>query len=228
MKTAALIPARTGSKGIPNKNFNVLVGKPLVNWTVEAATKSGIFDKIILSSDGGFTDKLYPLNLEIDNNRPEKFATDEADLDSLLLYYAEKNPEIEMWCLLQPTSPLRTANDIKRMYNFAKREKYDSAVSVTQNPMMFWVKDATSNGHAATYHIHKRQNRQQRKSFFMENGAIYFTKTYTLLTMQCRLGGTIYLFNMPKERSFEIDEPIDWQICEMLMEGRRGRIKRAA
>jgi len=137
---------------------------------------------------------------------------------SLLVDYAKKHQEIEMWCLLQPTSPLRTADDIKLAYKEAKKQKWDCLVSVTPDPLLGWYKDATSMGHISLYHPNKRPNRQTRlNKWFRENGAIYFTKTYTLFYSQCRIAGDIALYVMPKERSFEIDDEIDWRICEMLM-----------
>lgn len=226
MKTAALIPCRTGSKGIPNKNFTEFNGEPLWKWTLDSAIKSGIFDNILLSSNGGlngYGSCLCQPSILLDNERPEEYSTDEANLDTLLCYYAEKCKDIEMWCLLQPTSPLRTAGDIKKAYRMACRDKFDSVVSVTWNPMMFWIEKAVGikeKDHCiATYHISKRPNRQQRDDFYMENGAIYFTKKYVLDSTGVRLGGTIGLYKMPKERSFEIDDMDDWKIAEFVAKG---------
>ena len=100
----------------------------------------------------------------------------------------------------------------------AKTAKYDSVVSVTPDPCMCWVADAMGVGNKthpiATYHYHKRPNRQERQDWYRENGAIYFTKRYVLEQTRCRLGGDVGLYTMPKERSFEIDEPLDWKIAE--------------
>jgi CMP-N-acetylneuraminic acid synthetase len=100
----------------------------------------------------------------------------------------------------------------------AKGGKLDSLVSVTPDPCMCWVDNAIGvNGktHAiANYHPHKRPNRQDRQDWYKENGAIYFTKRYVLEHTRCRLGGAIGLYVMPKERSFEIDDPLDWFVAE--------------
>lgn len=226
MKTAALIPCRTGSKGIPDKNFREIAGRSLWEWTFLAASESDVFDMILLSTDGGPITNWAGNHIVVDTQRPPELATDDASLDDVLEHYRKEYKEIEMWCLLQPTSPLRTAGDIKRAYRKAKAEKYDSLVSVTADPMMYWVENATSAGHVATYHVHKRPNRQQRKSFYRENGAIYFTKNYVLETMGLRLGGTIGLYKMPKIRSFEVDDETDWAICEFLLNGNSKRLAR--
>lgn len=233
METAALIPCRIGSKGIPNKNFRELRGKPLWMWTYEAALKSGIFDKIILSSDGGLNpDKLYLQSLPqlvqdglvsektiIDNQRPPELSDDNATLDDVLRHYANTYPDVGVWCLLQVTSPFRTAKDIQKAHKMLK--KYDSVVSVTPGTCMYFLKNAVEAhgkpSHVATYHYHKRPNRQERmKDWFQENGAIYFTNRYILEYTGARLGGQVGLYVMDKKRSIEIDDEIDWKLAEVV------------
>lgn len=220
MKLGALIPCRKGSKGIPGKNFKMFNGKPLVEWTIDAAQKSAIFSKIIVSSDGGARNIVLREGEcdVLDNGRAKQFSNDDARLDPLLWHYAEQYPEIGIWCLLQPTSPLRTVEDIKESYKMIKGSKYDSLVSVTPNPGFCWVADAMGVGNKtqpiATYHYHKRPNRQERGDWYMENGAVYWTKRYVLEQTRCRLGGDVGLYVMPKERSFEIDDPLDWFVAE--------------
>lgn len=227
MKTAALIPCRKNSKGIPNKNFKEIAGAPLWYWTAKAAYETKIFEKIILSSDGGFRGlnvwlKEWPTNgIVFDNERPGYMATDDANLDELLFHYHREHQDVELWALLQPTSPLRSAGDIRKAHKMVLQEKYDSVVSVVPDPMMYWIKNATSQGHLATYHIHKRPNRQRRKDFFRETGAIYFVKDHTLKILGLRIGGTVGLCVMPKSRALEIDDMDDWKMAEFLMNGKR-------
>lgn len=222
MKIGALIPCRTGSKGIPGKNFKLFNEKPLVDWTLDAAEQSGVFDKIIVSSDGGAGHLNARANeiVLVDNERPGNLATDDARLDPLLWYYAEYYKDYGLWCLLQPTSPLRNVEDIRVSYLLAKVSKFDSIVSVTEHPCFCWINNAMGYKNEkhpiSTYHPHKRPNRQERKDWYLENGAIYWTKRYVLEETKCRLGGSIGLYVMPKERSFEVDEPIDWDIAEMV------------
>lgn len=224
MKVGALIPCRSGSKGIPFKNFKMFCGKPLYWWTLDAAKDTGIFDKIILSSDGGFDP--MPDGVIVDNNRPAEFATDEARLDPLLLHYALLHEDIDLWCLLQPTSPLRRAEDIMRSYEMAAPDTYDSIVSVYPEKGFYWVKDAVEfDGRkmaVATYHTDKRPNRDQRAAWFAENGAIYWTKKYAVKHSGIRCGGEVGLYVMTRENSLEIDDELDWRICEMVMRDRNG------
>jgi len=234
LKAAALIPARKGSKGIPSKNFRMFCGKPLVSWTAMAAIQSGVFDRVIVSMDGGWdlvdwksADpnmlKKYNGVLQIDNERPDELSDDGASLDDVLVYYRKKHKDIEAWCLLQPTSPLRTAKEIQKSYKRISAKKWDSLVSVTQDPMMGWVDDAirtkrNKKGAAlCLYNYLYRPNRQSRPHWLRETGSIYFTKYYILDQFKCRLGAEICLFQTKKENAFEIDDEVDWQIAEYLM-----------
>lgn len=235
MKTAALIPARKGSKGIPGKNFRIFCGKPLWYWSLDAALDSGIFDRIIVSSDGGLDDIgdvavgywEEVRNVRFDNDRPAELATDKADLDSLLRYYAERNPDIDAWCLLQPTSPLRTAEDIKAAYEMLCEPlkngdpRYDSVVSVYNHPVLAWAANSVyfkgRKYHSALYHTENRPNRQDRKDWYLENGAVYWVSLQGLMQRGSRVGLMPGLYVMPKERSFEIDDSLDFEICEFLM-----------
>lgn len=225
MPTGALIPCRVGSKGIPNKNFKDFCGKPLWQWTLDAAVKSNIFDKIIVSSDGGLRKDNHPIHVHLieDDERPPELSDDKATLDAVMLYYAEMYQDIELWCLLQPTSPLRTVKDIKAAHKMAVKEKYESVVSVWPEKGFYWIKDAVDfqgkKMPIATYNIDKRPNRQDRKDWYAENGAIYFTKTYALNATKCRCGGEVGLYVMPKERSLEIDDEFDWKLCEFIAGG---------
>lgn len=206
MKVAALIPCRSGSKRIPNKNFKELCGKKLWEWTYEAAYESRIFDTIFISYD---------------KDRPSELCTDDATMEQLLAYYMDKYPEYDVWCLLQPTSPLRTAEDIKGAYDMLVNDERDAIVSVFSDPLLFWVKDCVEvQGQqcpVASFHIDKRPNSQDRQGWLKENGAIYFTPKYTLKASGSRCGGRVGLYVMPKERSYEIDDMTDWQVCEMLL-----------
>jgi len=226
MKIAALIPARAGSKGVPGKNFKDFCGKPLWEWTWKAAIDSKIFDEIIVSTDQNayrFPDIVFE-DTFIDVHRPAKLSDDNASLDDVLCYYKNIYARIDTWCLLVPTSPLRTAEDIKNAFEIFNDNNYDSLVSVNKadyaGDHMYWKKN--NNGVLDSFPLYdyrNRMNRQDVNDKYRENGSIYITKKHILKNTRCRIGGNIGLYLMPKERSFEIDDKIDWRICEMLREG---------
>jgi CMP-N,N'-diacetyllegionaminic acid synthase len=235
VNVAALIPCRTGSKGIPHKNFKKFCGKPLWQWTHDVAISSGVFDKIFLSSDGGFNGVGDTKLSFFDNHRPAELSDDKANLDDLLKYYSTMNKEYDVWCLLQPTSPLRTPDDIRKAYSIFNEKgsnddyKYESLVSVCPNPVFAWIKNSVGvpgdddlPQPLATYHYTNRPNRNDRSDWFLENGAIYFTRMYIIKIFGVRLQGSIVMYEMPKSRSIEIDDPIDWNIAQHLMRRKNG------
>jgi CMP-N,N'-diacetyllegionaminic acid synthase len=226
MKVGALIPCRKGSKRVPGKNFRELCGKPLWKWTYDAAIKSGVFDFIVISSDGGFySDELIVGDkVVVDNNRPAELCEDGTTMEAVLGHYVDKYPDIGIWAILQPTSPLREADDISGAYKMLVEDERDSVVSAFNDPLLFWVKDCVEvQGQqcpVASFHIDKRPNGQDRKDWYKENGAVYFTPTYTLKYTGSRCGGRVGLYAMPQERSYEIDSEHDWEICEFLLNKR--------
>jgi CMP-N,N'-diacetyllegionaminic acid synthase len=187
-----------------------------------------MFDKIILSSDGGFGGDRQDGIVIYEDNRPEEVANDKATMEQLLAFYAEKYPDIGIWSILQPTSPLREAQDISGAYKMLLEDERDSIVSVFNDPLLFWVKDCVEvQGQqcpVASFHIDKRPNSQDRKDWYKENGAIYFTPAYTLKYTGSRCGGRVGLYVMPQERSYEIDSEHDWEVCEFLMRKRLQKV----
>jgi|WetSurMetagenome_2_1015567.scaffolds.fasta_scaffold474463_2 CMP-N,N'-diacetyllegionaminic acid synthase len=229
----AVIPCRKGSKGIPGKNFRMLAGKPLYEWTMDAANDSNVFDKIILSSDGGFqyTEKslktfyyLYE-GIWVDNNRPDEYSTDAAQLEPLLLYYAKKF-DADVITLLQPTSPLRSSSDIVGAYSVFIGGNVDSVVSVTSVGDKYWhiKRPSFSDIHSYSdnsilepcYNPERRLNRQDPESNYLyyENGAIYITRRWLLEDKKCRIGGNIGFYEMSQQNSHQIDSEFDWKVCE--------------
>lgn len=215
----AFIPARKGSKGIPGKNKKNFCGKPLVQWSIDQAKESKLFEKIIVSSDDNdILDIAKKCKVE-GIKRDKKFATDEARIDDLMLDYFSK-VKCDHICLLQPTSPLRSVKDIRESYKHILSKKWWSVVGVTWNPLMGWVKEPSKAGSLCLYQVHKRPNRQTRDNFFLENGAIYWMKHNRFVASGNRIGSPIYtyIYEMPIERSLEVDTPLDWFIAEKTYE----------
>jgi CMP-N-acetylneuraminic acid synthetase len=218
----AFIPARAGSKGVPGKNKKDFCGKPLIQWSIDAAKESKLFEKIIVSTDDEDILKLAKKLKVTPVRRQDELCQDETSLDDVLFdFFAREENICDNICLLQPTSPLRTAKDIKDSFKHLVRSKTRfSVVGVTWNPIMGWVKNATKNGNACIYLIHKRPNRQSRDNFFLENGAIYWMRQGILTRMGNRIGNPVetYLYEMPPERSLEVDTPVDWFVAEKTYE----------
>jgi CMP-N-acetylneuraminic acid synthetase len=221
MKCVAFIPARKGSKGIPGKNKKDFCGKPLIQWSIDQAKESKLFDKIIVSSDD---EEILDIALKSDvetTKRVEELSGDDVMLDSVMFdFFVREENACDYICLLQPTSPLRNVSDITETYKAIKKKKWSSVVTVQWNPIMGWVKEPSKAGSLCLYQVHKRPNRQTRDNFFLENGAVYWTKQAKFLDAGSRIYSPTetYVYEMPPERSLEVDTLLDWFIAEKTYE----------
>lgn len=222
MRVLALIPARKGSKGLPGKNLRVFRGKPLILHSIEGAIKSGVVDEVILSTDypnKDVKDAIGNLTGYIYDKRADNLCTDNAKLDKTLVYIAKKY-NFDVLILLQPTSPMRDAKDIKRAMKHYKDSGCNSLVSVCPQHQFIWIdKAARAAGRdvpVGLYNPQKRPNRQEKRDIYRENGAIYITTKQGILETGCRINGTVTLFPMEESHGIEIDNEFDWKIGEAI------------
>ena len=210
MKIISLIPARKGSKGIPNKNLISLCGKPLISYAIQASKKSKV-DETWVSSDSEEILKVSE-NLGAKTiKRPLKFSNDNASSESALIHFAE-NVNFDILVFIQCTSPLVKAKDINQ--GIKKIQKFDSIVSVSQTHQMFW----DDNG--PLYDINNRERRQDSNRKYIETGSFFITSKKNLLKYKNRLSGNIGLVEIPKYRSFDIDCYDDIKIVEAIMKSK--------
>jgi CMP-N-acetylneuraminic acid synthetase len=221
MKNAAFIPARKGSKGVPGKNKKMFKGKPLVQWSIEHAKETKLFDYIFVSSDDDDILQIAKDCNVIPVERHKELANDTANLDEVLYdFFSRPGHECTNVCLLPPTSPLRLAKDITAMYRFIKMKKYWTVISVRWDDFIGWVDKATNKGAIPTYNVSNRPRRQERNNFFMENGAIYWFKHEIFIAYGQVIANPykVKLWEMPVERSLEIDTPFDFYMNERAYE----------
>jgi CMP-N,N'-diacetyllegionaminic acid synthase len=221
MRVVALIPARKGSKGLPNKSLRDFCGKPLVKHSIDEAIKSKVVDAVILSTDYNRTNFIgwdNWLDIKFDK-RPDSLCTDTVKLDKTLVHIAKKY-DFDVLILLQPTSPLRTGQDIKKAMEHYKKSKSNSLISVCPQHQFIWIdKAAKVEGRdvpIGLYDPRKRPNRQEKRDIYRENGAIYITTKQGILETGCRINGTVTLFPMSEEHSIEIDNEMDWKLGELI------------
>jgi YrbI family 3-deoxy-D-manno-octulosonate 8-phosphate phosphatase len=207
----ALVPLRGGSKSIPDKNIRLIAGKPLCAWVLEAACLSGVFTRVVVSTDSPrIAEVVRGLNLPVEIlDRPTELATDEASTESVMLHAAQKL-DFEVLATIQATSPLIKPEDFQNAYNLFNAGSYDSLLTAVRTKRFFW----NDNGAALNYIPHQRPRRQDFVGSLMENGAFYFTKRSVLERENCRLGGCIGIYEMAAESAVEIDEPEDWTLVE--------------
>lgn len=225
----AIIPARGGSKGLPGKNIRPLLGKPLIEYTVESAMKAKSISRIIVSTDSPeIADVARQSGAEVPFLRPNYLATDTALAIDTYLFTIDKlrnsdQLNIEEFIVLQPTSPLRTSEDIDNAVTLFREKEADSVISVVEaeHPVQ-WYKQINQKGVLHDYLTDSSlSNRQELVKTYLPNGAIYILKYELLLTLRTYYSKKTYPYIMPKKRSIDIDELFDFHMAEYLfLEGK--------
>ncbi len=219
----AIIPARGGSKGLPGKNMKPLGGKPLILHSIEAAFKSKYIDKVFVSTDNQeILDFAILSGAWAPSLRPNELATDTASaidtyLYTLLLLEKEYGMSLDDVVVLQPTSPLRTADDINRAIELFREKEADSVVSYTleQHPI-YWHKEISEEGIIKSIFPDQLLNRQDYKSTYYPNGSIYIFKRKMIFEKRSYYGDNSFAYIMPRNRSVDIDTIEDFRYAEYL------------
>tara|TARA_B100001059_G_scaffold236316_2_gene286174 strand:+ start:1000 stop:1686 length:687 start_codon:yes stop_codon:yes gene_type:complete len=220
MKFLVIIPARGGSKGIPNKNIIDVCGKPLIQYTIDSALKlkeSKLVERVIVSTDcHKIADISESLGAEIPFLRPSSISNDSSKtIDSIihaLSHYEKLGFFYDAVIILQPTSPLRNYEDLMNSLDFFIAQPCDSLISAykeeTINRLIMYHK----NGDIA-HPLDKNHNvgvrRQEHDSVYIRNGAIYITKTDYIKKSNKIIATTPLLFEMSKTNSINIDSYSD-------------------
>lgn len=221
-KILAIIPARSGSRGISNKNIRIFCGKPLLYYPIDVAKKSKIFDRIILDTDSENIAKIGKnLGAQVPYLRPKTLATDKSSvIDAVLLLLKRLKAdgyEPDIISLLQTTSPLRETNDILNCYKLLKTPGVDSVVTVCESHPRFY--HLTSKGKLVLVNKETENiiNRQQVPMGYILNGCIvYMIKTEAFLKKKLFIFNGTYGVVCPKWRSVDLDNIEDWVHAEVL------------
>ncbi len=231
MKILGLIPARGGSKGIPGKNITLLAGKPLIGWTLEAAHASARLSRVIVSTDDPqIAEVAAQCGADVPFLRPSELATDSAPVIEAVEFTLRKlaqdfGEHYDAIVLLQPTSPLRATADIDAALELALNRNAPALISVCEASPHPWLARTISEDGSLGYLFPGaavRSSRQDYPPAFMINGAIYFSTCESLLTSgKFQPPGTI-AYQMPAERSLDIDNPWELKLAELLLQSRRG------
>jgi|TARA_B110000977_G_C11048373_1_gene481412 CMP-N,N'-diacetyllegionaminic acid synthase len=207
-KTITLIPARGGSKGMPKKNIIDLNGKPLIAYTIEASIKSKSHETWVSTDDDEIADVARKYGAKI-SRRPKNLSLDETTSESVLLHFAEENPDFDILVFLQCTVPLIEYEDINN--GIDKMKYFDSVVSVTETNQKFW----DSNG--PLYDINNRKRRQDSFKRYLETGSIFITTKKKLIKSKNRLSGKIGFVETPNHRSIDIDDYNDLKMIKAII-----------
>ncbi|WIW95937.1 cytidylyltransferase domain-containing protein [Altererythrobacter rubellus] len=220
-RVAALITARGGSKGLPGKNIRLLGGKPLLAHSIEVALQSSMVDAVYLSTDSReIADLARAHGCEVPFLRAAELATDEATSIDVVCDALDRLPPYEIWLLLQPTSPLRTAEDLDGVVTMMERTGAYSCVSVTEAQDHPWLTFAIGDDGAMTRFcsddpIHMARRQDMPRAFVL-NGAVYGFRPDWLRRGRVFVDAKSLAWVMPAERSVDIDDLCDFERAEAL------------
>ena len=223
MKNIAIIPARSGSKGLKDKNIKLMNGKPLLAYSIEAAKESEIFDEIMVSTDSQkYADIAIQYGANVPFLRSEENSSDnsgswEAVLE-VLRNYKDMGRGFDTICLLQPTSPLRTGNDIIEAYRTFQENDVNALTSVCEvDHSPLWC--MTLGEDRMLTEFKKRSDdvpRQLLDTYYRLNGAIYIRQIKYENEIRL-IDDKEIAFVMDKRRSIDIDDEFDFAISEYLV-----------
>lgn len=215
----AVIPARGGSKGVPRKNIREIGGKPLIAWTIEEAKKSRYIDRLILSSEDKEIIKVaQEWGCDVPFVRPIEIAKDDTPGIEPVLHAVNEIVGFDYVVLLQPTSPLRTFEDIDQCLEICINSGAPACVSVTlveKSPFwMYFLSQENKLLPIIPSALHAR--RQELPPVFSLNGAIYVSNIPWLLVSKCFITPETVGYIMQKEHSLDIDEEADFKVFEFM------------
>lgn len=226
-RVLCVIPARGGSKGLPGKNIKRLAGKPLIAYTIEQALESRYIDRVIVSTEddriGGVSRKF---GAEVPFKRPVELAGDDSSVIDVLLHAVGWMERVEgssfdMLVLLHATTPLRLARDIDACIEMLVEEDADNVFSVSEshrNPYFNMV-EIDAGGRVRKVKDGGYATRQAAPKVFDMNASIYVWWTDLLKEKKRTFLDGSRVYKMPKERSVDIDDAVDFLVAEALLRG---------
>lgn len=222
MRTVGLITARGGSKRLPRKALLDCAGKPLIDWTIEAARQAGCLDTLVLSTDDEeIAEHCRTLGVLVPFLRPAELATDSAtSIDVIIHAIMAMGWSGQHLLLLQPTSPARTAGDIAAACALAAGHPDASILSVTRldYPLSWlWQDDGSRQKLSRTHQLPP-----DSATLFRPNGAIYLRRSDRILAERLLISeADCKFYEMPKQRSVDVDTQDDLDLADSILRGSR-------
>ena len=211
MKILAVIPARAGSKGIPNKNIRLLNGRPLISYVIETAQKSKYITDIIISTDSKEVEIIGKQMGIFVKQRSAELCQDQVTLDAVI-YDAVKNTDCDYVVTMQPTSPTLSSASLDKAIAYCIANQLDTLISAINRPHLSWREE---NGRKIPNYT-ERLNRQFLPANFMETGAFLISR-YACVTEQTRIGTNVDVFELPEEEAVDIDNFEDLLYAEHIL-----------
>ena len=227
MKVLCTICAREGSKGVPNKNIKEIAGKPLIAFSIQQALESNLFDKIVVSTDSDEIRKIAKqYGAESWFSRPAGLSKDDSPKIPVIKHALEES-EKKFNCKfghiidLDITAPLRHVEDIRQAYKIFLKDSFDNLITGTRsrkNPYFNMIEIKNGAIELSKKLKNTPVSRQLAPQVFDMNASIYIWTRDFLLKENSLFSGRLGFYQMPEDRSIDIDSPLDWEIVKMLME----------
>lgn len=225
MRNIAIITARSGSKGLPDKNIKLLNGKPLMWYTINAARKSHVFNEIMVSTD---SEEYAQIARECGANVPFLRSADTSAgtasswdaVKEVLEQYERMGQSFDTVTMLQPTSPLRTYAHIQEGYDMLNRKKANAIIAVVEEEHSpLWSNTLPIDGSMYGFIRPEVLNRprQELKPYYRINGALYIVKKNVLENIADLYNNGCYAYIMEREDSVDIDTELDFRLAELLL-----------
>jgi CMP-N-acetylneuraminic acid synthetase len=226
MKVIGFLPLRAGSKSIPHKNTKEFLGKPLYKWALEAMIQSDLFSEIWVSTDDPIIISIEEKNPKVKiHYRSQVVSCDSASTESVIDEFLKGRSysKEDIFILVQATNPFVTKIDFQNAisdfikYSICTEDHDISMASVVENHRFVWKKEYDSI-EAINYQPCSRQRRQDihGNELYIENGAFYISFVSNVKKLHCRLTHEVLPYIMGQESYHEIDEPVDFIICEAI------------
>ncbi len=221
----AVIPARGGSKGVPRKNIKLMNGKPLLQYTVEAANACPLVTRFLVNTeDKQIRAVAQSLGVQV-QDRPEDFWHDNTvqEVDRLLQWiitdFEQREGRVEIIVLLYATAPLRPTRVITDCIDLVLNQGYDSALTLREDRSYIWQRTDDNRAVAPVNYDPKSRGPNQLEGWnqWVENKAVYVTRRDLLMETGCRLGGRVGYVEMSRLESIDIDTPDDFALAEQLI-----------
>ncbi len=220
MKILYLIPARGGSKGIPHKNIKLLNGKPLIQYSIEVARELADDKDICVSTDDyEIINVVENLGLKVPFLRPDYLANDTAGTSDVIIhaldFFSKQGKVYDVVVLLQPTSPLRTVQDVKECIALYTPE-YDMVTTVKESSVSAVLCKENPEGYLEQVIGGNNVRRQDAEKLYEYNGAVYVINATSIKEKGLEGFSKIKKYVMSPEKSIDIDTMLDWKLLEVI------------
>lgn len=222
MKSLAIVPARGGSKRLPRKNILPLAGKPLILWTLEAAIKSGVFNRIIVSTEDSEIANLVQIDGVEVFNRPENLSQDESTTDEVCMHVLDELEAIgesfDIVSCLYATAPLRDSDDIRAVVELVSKGHFSKAMAVTEYiyPFHQAMRETKNGGLLPLFPDEILKRRSDVIKTYVGNGSTYSALVSEYRRSKDFVTGEVGFHFMPEWKSTDVDEKIHFDFVNLL------------